>query len=46
MQGASDHAIAHLGRIDTWVNNAGVSIFGRNEEVSLEDKRRPFETNF
>jgi short-subunit dehydrogenase len=31
---------------DTWVNNAGVSIFGRNEEVPLEDQRRLFETNF
>lgn len=39
-------AIERFGRIDTWVNNAGVSIFGRNEEVSREDQRRLFETNF
>lgn len=34
------------GRIDTWVNNAGVSIYGRLEDVALEDHRRLFETNF
>ena len=39
-------AIAHFGRIDTWVNNAGVSVFGRLEEVQPEDHRRVFETNF
>lgn len=39
-------AIEHFGRIDTWINNAGVGIFGRNDEVSTADKRRVFETNF
>lgn len=39
-------AIARFGGFDTWVNNAGVSIFGRLEEVALEDQRRLFETNF
>jgi short-subunit dehydrogenase len=39
-------AVERFGRIDTWVNNAGVSIFGRSEEVSLEDQRRLFDTNF
>lgn len=34
------------GRIDTWVNNAGISIFGRLEDVDDEDARRLFETNF
>ena len=38
--------IDRFGRIDTWVNDAGLSIFGRIEEVSLEDHRRLFETNF
>ena len=36
----------HFGGFDTWVNNAGVSIYGRLEEVSLEDARRLFDTNF
>jgi short-subunit dehydrogenase len=39
-------AIKHFGRIDTWVNDAGVSIYGRIAEVSEEDSRRLFETNF
>ena len=39
-------ALERFGRIDTWVNNAGVSIYGRLEEVSEEDSRRLFDTNF
>jgi hypothetical protein len=35
-----------FGRIDTWVNNAGVSIFGRNEDIPLEDMQRLFQTNY
>lgn len=36
----------HFGGFDTWVNNAGVSLYGRMEDVSTEDHRRLFETNF
>lgn len=39
-------AIRHFGRIDTWVNNAGVSIYGRLDEVSDQDSQRLFQTNF
>jgi short-subunit dehydrogenase len=39
-------AVDRFGGFDTWVNNAGISIFGRNEDVSLEDQRRLFQTNF
>jgi NADP-dependent 3-hydroxy acid dehydrogenase YdfG len=39
-------AIERYGRIDTWVNDAGVSIYGRLDEVSDEDSRRLFDTNF
>jgi short-subunit dehydrogenase len=39
-------ALARFGRIDTWVNNAGVSIYGRLDEVSVEDSRRMFDTNY
>jgi NAD(P)-dependent dehydrogenase (short-subunit alcohol dehydrogenase family) len=35
-----------FGGFDTWINNAGVSIYGRIEEVPLEDFKRLFETNF
>lgn len=39
-------AIDYFGGFDTWINNAGVSIFGRYEEVPLEDQRKLFDTNF
>jgi short-subunit dehydrogenase len=35
-----------FGGFDTWVNNAGISIFGSIREVTLEDQRRLFETNY
>jgi short-subunit dehydrogenase len=35
-----------FGGFDTWVNNAGVSTYGRITEISQEDHRRLFETNF
>ena len=38
-------AVDRFGRIDTWVNNAGVSIYGRFEETSLEDAKRLYDTN-
>ena len=37
-------AIAEFGSFDTWVNNAGRSIFGRCEEVSIPDMKRMFDT--
>ena len=39
-------AVTRFGRIDTWVNNAGVAIYGRLDEVSEADSRKLFETNF
>ena len=39
-------AISTYGSFDTWVNNAGVSIYGRLEEVTTADSRQLFETNF
>lgn len=35
-----------FGGFDTWVNNAGVSIYGPIRETTLEDQRRLFETNY
>jgi short-subunit dehydrogenase len=46
LRAAADHAERRFGRIDTWVNNAGVSIYGRILEVSEDDARRLFETNY
>ncbi|HYO08073.1 MAG TPA: SDR family oxidoreductase, partial [Tepidisphaeraceae bacterium] len=42
----ADTAIARFGGFDTWVNNAGASVYGRIEQISNEDHRRLFETNF
>ena len=39
-------AIERFGRIDTWINNAGISIYGRHEDVPLADQERLFQTNF
>lgn len=41
-----DAAITAFGGFETWVNNAGVSIFGKLEEVAIEDQRQLFETNY
>ncbi len=42
----AEEAVSRFGRIDTWVNCAGVSVYGRLMDISLEDQRRVFETNF
>lgn len=42
----ADAAIERFGGFDTWVNNAGISIYGRIEDIPLEDQRRLFDTNF
>lgn len=39
-------ALATFGRVDSWVNNAGVSAYGRLEEVKEHDARRIFDVNF
>src|SRR4051812_14263999 len=39
-------ALLEFGTIDTWVNNAGLSIYGKLTEVPLADKRRLFDINF
>lgn len=40
--------LAHkrFGGFDTWINNAGVSIFGFCEALPIDDQRRLFDTNF
>lgn len=46
MRRVATAAVERFGGFDTWVNNAGVSIFGRLEEVSMQDHRQLFQTNF
>jgi short-subunit dehydrogenase len=43
---AADKCRRLFGGFDTWVNNAGISIFGPIRETTLEDQRRLFETNY
>jgi short-subunit dehydrogenase len=46
LQGAADLAAERFGGFDSWVNDAGVSIYGTQEQTPLEDQRRLFETNY
>jgi short-subunit dehydrogenase len=46
VQNIADETVRHFGGFDTWVNNAGVSIYGAMLDQSLEDQRRLFETNY
>jgi NAD(P)-dependent dehydrogenase (short-subunit alcohol dehydrogenase family) len=39
-------AIERFGGFDTWINNAGVTIYGRIEDVDRDDMRQLFETNY
>src|SRR5678815_1867280 len=41
-----DEAVRNFGGFDTWVNNAGVSIYGAVLDQSLADHRRLVETNY
>ena len=42
----ANEAIREFGRIDTWVNNAAVSMYGRVMEVPVEDMRRQMDVNY
>jgi len=39
-------ALLAFGTIDTWVNNAGLSIYGKLDVIPLADKRKLFDINF
>ena len=42
----ADAALRAFGRIDTWVNNAAVSMYGRVTELPIEDMRHQMDINF
>ena len=46
LEAAATRTVAAFGRLDTWVNVAGLTIYGRLEEVTDADHRRLMETNF
>jgi short-subunit dehydrogenase len=39
-------ALNKFGGFDTWVNNAGVSIYGKLEDIPIADMHQLFDTNF
>lgn len=46
VQAVARRALEAFGGFDTWVNLAGISIYGPMIDVPLSDHRRLFETNF
>lgn len=46
VQDVADAAIRAFGGFDTWVNNAGIGMFGTLDEVTDGDHRRIFDVNY
>jgi len=46
LKGAARAAIDRFGGFDTWVNDAGVGLYGRAGSIPVRDQRRLFETNY
>ncbi len=46
LEAAAAKAREAFGGFDAWVNDAGISVLGEVERISLEDHRRVFETNY
>jgi short-subunit dehydrogenase len=46
LERVAEQAISHFGGFDTWINNAGVSVYGTVDEVPLADQRRVFDVNY
>lgn len=43
---AADECVSTFGRIDTFINNAGISIYGKLQETETDEAKRLFDTNF
>lgn len=46
VQNLASQALSIFGRVDVWVNNAGVYLAGKFDQTPVEDIRRLFEVNF
>lgn len=46
VQRIADRAIQEFGGFDTWVNNAGIAIYGKLTEVPMAEKKRLMDVNF
>jgi short-subunit dehydrogenase len=42
----ADTALREFAHIDTWVNNAAVSMYGRTMQLKIEDMRRQMDVNY
>jgi NAD(P)-dependent dehydrogenase (short-subunit alcohol dehydrogenase family) len=42
----AETAVGEYGRIDTWVNNAAVAVYGRLMDLDVPDMRRQFDVNY
>src|SRR5581483_5965194 len=45
VQELASQAAEQFGRLDVWINNAGVGLYGSFEDTPIEDYRRLLETN-
>jgi len=45
VQRLADEAARHVGRIDTWVNDVGVAVYGALERTPIEEMRRAIEVD-
>jgi NADP-dependent 3-hydroxy acid dehydrogenase YdfG len=46
MERVAEMADREFGGFDIWISNAGVAIFGTIQQISIEDHRRLFDTNY
>ena len=46
VQALADAAVAEFGGFDTWVNNAGVGIYGRLDVITEDEQKRLFDVNY
>ena len=46
LEALAQTAVEHFGRIDIWINNAGLGLLDSVEQVSMPDLRSLFDTNF
>jgi short-subunit dehydrogenase len=42
----AQEAIDRFGGFDTWVNDAGTAVYGKNADIPLHEKRHVFDVNF
>lgn len=46
IQAVADFAVDRFGGFDTWINNAGIGVYGEALDVPTEDHEKVFQTNY